>query len=230
MNCPETATSTNTRQRSGAFARPPARRIDQAPIVPASDRHAFFEAAVGRLMDRLYGAAMRFTRNPADAEDLIADSLEKAWNSLGQLDDPERFDGWMMRILSNTYITRWRRQQVHDRIFDDEPGVSDIDDTDSLYARLHQPFLLWYGTPEKAFLDGLLRDDIEKALDSLPDGYRMVVVMVQLLGHSYEEVAAELDVPVGTVRSRLNRARKQLQDALWDNARDAHLSSSQEEN
>lgn len=198
--------------------------------MPATDRHIFFEAAVVRLMDRLYGAAMRFTRNPADAEDLIADSLEKAWNSLGQLDDLERFDGWMMRILSNTYITRWRRQQVHDRIFDDEPGVGDVDDTDSLYAKLHQPFLLWYGTPEKAFLDGLLRDDIEKALDSLPDGYRMVVVMVQLLGHSYEEVAAELDVPVGTVRSRLNRARKQLQDALWNNARDADLSSSREEN
>jgi len=71
----------------------------------------------------------------------------------------------------------------------------------------------------------LLKEDIEAALDSLPDNYRIVVVMVQLLGCSYEEVSENLDVPIGTIRSRLNRGRKQLQDALWENARDAELVS-----
>jgi RNA polymerase sigma factor (sigma-70 family) len=194
-------------------------------LISDTNKHIFFEAAITRLMDRLYGTALRFTRNSADAEDLIAESMEKAWNNLDKLDDYEKFDGWMMRILSNTYISNWRRQKTHDKIFDDNLSADDNDDRDSLYAKLHQPFLLWYGSPEKAFLNKLLQKDIEAALDSLPDNYRIVVVMVQLLGCSYEEVSENLDVPIGTIRSRLNRGRKQLQDALWENARDANLTS-----
>lgn len=189
-----------------------------------SDR-AFFEASVERLMDRMYAAAMRFTRNATDAEDLMADSLLKAWKCFTTLEDRARFDGWMMRILSNTYISRWRRQKTHDTIFDDELCTNDLDDTHSLYARLHQPFLLWFGTPEQAFLNSLLREDINRALDSLADGYRVVVLMVEVMGFSYEETAKSLEVPVGTVRSRLNRARRQLQQALWKNAKDAELAN-----
>lgn len=189
---------------------------------PLSDR-AFFEASVTRMMDRMYAAAMRFTRNAADAEDLMADSLLKAWKCFHTLDDRERFDGWMMKILSNTYISRWRRQKTHDRIFDDELCTSDLDDTHTLYARLHQPFLLWFGTPETTFLNNLLREDIDRALDSLCDGYRVVVLMVEVMGLTYEEAAQSLEVPVGTVRSRLNRGRRELQQALWKNAQDAGL-------
>ena len=188
-----------------------------------TDKHAFFEAAVSRLMERLYGAAMRFTRNASDAEDLMAEALEKAWNSLDSLQDREKFDGWMMRILSNTYISQWRRQKVHDAIFDDDNCPHDLDDKNSLYAKLHQPFLLWWGTPEQTFVNNLLIEDIAKALDQISEAYCDVVVMVEVLGFSYEEVANDLEVPVGTVRSRLNRGRKMLQDALWQNARDAGL-------
>ncbi len=189
----------------------------------ANDTRAFFETGVTRLMDRLYGAAVRFTRNPADAEDLMADSLTKAWNCIDSLDDRDRFDGWMMRILTNTYISQWRRQKTHDAIFEDDICTDDLDDTQTLYARLHQPFLLWWGTPEQTFLNNLLNEDIERALDSLPDGYRMVVVMVEVLGFTYEEASEALEVPVGTVRSRLNRGRRQLQKALWNNAREAGI-------
>jgi RNA polymerase sigma factor (sigma-70 family) len=187
------------------------------------DKKTFFQEAITRLMDRMYGAAMRFTRDPNDAEDLLSETMEKAWRSLGSLDDLDKFDGWIMRILSNTYISQWRRQKTHDRIFDNETQVDDIDDTHSLYAKLHQPFLLWWGTPETTFLNNLLREDIEKALDSLSDNYRVVVVMIQVLGFSYEEAANDLGVPVGTVRSRLNRGRQQLQVVLWQNAEDANL-------
>ena len=189
----------------------------------APNNHAFFEAAVSRLMDRLYGAAMRFTRNASDAEDLMAEALEKAWNALDSLDDRDRFDGWIMRILSNTYISQWRRRKVRDEIFDDETLTDDLDDRSSLYARLHQPFLLWWGTPEQTFVNNLLVEDIAGALDGIADVYREVVVMVELLGFTYEETAESLEVPIGTVRSRLNRGRRMLQDALWHNAREAGI-------
>lgn len=183
----------------------------------------FFEQSINRLMDRLYATSLRFTRNKSDAEDLMADSMLKAWKSFGSLDDRSKFDGWMMRIVSNTYISRWRRSKSYDKIFDDELCTSDIDDTQLLYARLHQPFLLWFGTPEQTFVNSLLREDIEKALDTLSDGYRLVVHMIEIMGFTYEETAESLEVPVGTVRSRLNRGRRQLQVALWQHAQDASL-------
>jgi RNA polymerase sigma-70 factor (ECF subfamily) len=175
------------------------------------------------MMDRLYGAAVRFTRDPSDAEDLIAEALEKAWNHLDRLQDRDSFDGWMMRILSNTYISQWRRRKVRERIFDEDVKTDDLDDSGTLYARLHQPFLLWWGAPEKAFVDRLLIEDIEKALDGIADAYREVVVMVEVLGFTYEEAARTLEVPIGTVRSRLNRGRRLLQDALWENAQEAGI-------
>ena len=209
-----------------AAGRPSRSKIERGVAVNTSDRQ-FFEESVTRLMERLYGAAMRFTRNSADAEDLLAESLEKAWNSLPKLEDKEKFDGWMMRIVSNTYISNWRRNQVHDKVFDESIECGDLDDTHSLYARLHQPFLLWWGTPEQTFLNNLLKQDIDRAIDALSDEYRIVVLAVQILGYSYEEAADSLGVPIGTIRSRLNRGRQQLQDALWHHAKEAETNSAQ---
>jgi RNA polymerase sigma factor (sigma-70 family) len=189
------------------------------------DKHQFFEQAASALMDRMYAAAMRFTRNAADAEDLLATTLEKAWNNLDSLDDRNRFDGWAMRILSNTYIRQWRREKRRQDVFDDDTCTHELDDKDCLYARLHQPFLLWWGTPEQKFINNLLADDIQNALNSITDVYRDVVLMVEVMGFTYDEVAIELQVPVGTVRSRLNRGRRLLQNALWQNARDAGLTT-----
>ena len=197
------------------------------------DKREFFETSVSNLMDRLYGTALRFTRDATNAEDLLATTLEKAWKCFDNLEDLDRFDGWMMRILSNTYISQWRREKTRQDIFDDEPCPHGLDDKDCLYAKLHQPFLLWWGTPEQKFVNNLLAEDIERAMDSIPDAFRETVLMVEVLGFTYEEVANSMDVPVGTVRSRLNRGRRLLQDALWQNARDAGLvksSAPQEEN
>lgn len=198
------------------------KKNDQA-IQSETDRKAFFEQAVVRLMDRLYGTAMRFTKNPVNAEDLLADTLVKAWKSFNSLESHEHFDGWMIRILTNTYISQWRKQKTSEKVFDEDCPVDDLDDSHSLYARLHQPFLLWWGAPEQSFVNNLLAEDIEKAIDQLPQAYRMVVIMVEVLGFSYDEASESLQVPVGTVRSRLNRGRKQLQNALWQNARDAGI-------
>lgn len=178
-------------------------------------------------MDRLYGTALRLTRNPDEAEDIVAETVSKAWRKLDDLQDPDRIEGWLFQILNNTFISAWRRKQCR-QAREVELDPDDRDATDevanfSLYGKLHQPFLLWWGTPEDQFLNGLLRDDIERALDSLPDSFRVVVVLVEIQGCTYEETAQLLDIPLGTVRSRLNRARGLLQKALWEQARDAGL-------
>lgn len=175
----------------------------------------FFEGEVERLMDRLYGTALRLTRNGADAEDLVAETLAKAWANLDTLQDRQRFEKWVFRILVNTLISDRRRAQSRPV---EEAPESDDNDPFSLFDRMHQPFLLWWGNPEQRLLDKLLREDIERALDSLPEEFRVAVVMVEIWGFSYAEAADALDAPVGTVRSRLARGRSQLQRALWRQA------------
>ncbi|WP_211250302.1 sigma-70 family RNA polymerase sigma factor [Fodinicurvata fenggangensis] len=179
---------------------------------------AFFQAEVERLMDRLYGTALRLTGNRSDAEDLVADSLAKAWNRLSGLQDRQAFEKWVFRILINGFISDCRRQKTRPC----EVGA-DREGEFSLFEKLHQPFLLWWGTPEQELLDKLLRADIENALDALPEEFRLAVVMVELWGLSYAETAEMLDVPVGTVRSRISRGRSLLQSALWHQAREAGL-------
>ncbi|WP_022729057.1 sigma-70 family RNA polymerase sigma factor [Fodinicurvata sediminis] len=179
---------------------------------------AFFQAEVEHLMDRLYGTALRLTGNRSDAEDLVADSLAKAWNGLSGLEDRQAFEKWVFRILVNGFVSDRRRQKARPcEVEADREGEF------SLFEKLHQPFLLWWGTPEQELLDKLLRADIENALDALPEEFRLAVVMVELWGLSYAETAEMLDVPVGTVRSRLSRGRSLLQSALWHQAREAGL-------
>ncbi|MCC4117319.1 sigma-70 family RNA polymerase sigma factor [Aromatoleum toluclasticum] len=178
----------------------------------------FFCAAVEALTDRLYGTALRFTRNPAAAEDLVAETVAKAWMHLPQLEDRVCFEKWIFRILANTFFSQCRhaREDPVDPCDGDDAGFS-------IFDRLHQPFLLWWGNPEQELIHKLLCEDIDRALAALPDCYRAVVIPVDLLGYSYAEVAEMLAVPVGTVRSRLNRARAQLQRALWNQALAAGL-------
>jgi RNA polymerase sigma-70 factor (ECF subfamily) len=184
----------------------------------------FFETAAMALMKRLYGAAMRLTRNAADAEDLVADALAKAWARFDELRDRDKFDGWLLRVLSNTYVSNWRHRRAELEMTDPlEAGDCEPAENSYLYTKLHQPFLLWWSTPEQTFVNDLLHEELQSALDSLPDVYRIVVVLVEVLGHSYDEVAGSLEVPVGTVRSRLNRGRKLLQQTLWSQAQQKGL-------
>lgn len=177
----------------------------------------FFEAEVERLMDKLYGTAVRLTRNGADAEDLVAEALSKAWANLARLQDRQSFEKWLFRILVNTFISgrRRRREEPVGDMFE----AGDEDETASLFDKLHQPFLLWWGNPEQQLLDKLLREDIERAVDALPETFRIAVVLVEMQGMSYAEAAETLGVPVGTVRSRLARGRALLQGNLWRQAR-----------
>lgn len=179
----------------------------------------FFENQVLGLLGPLEGAARRLTRNDADAEDLVAETVARAWRALDTLECEAAFRAWMFRILNNTFVSDLRRAEAR-------PQTESIDAADgegegggfSLFEQMHQPFLLWFGNPEQEFLDKLLREDLERALASLPEHYRLVVILSDLEEFSYAEIARALDVPVGTVRSRLARARGALQKMLWQQA------------
>ncbi|WP_244551599.1 RNA polymerase sigma factor [Aromatoleum tolulyticum] len=183
----------------------------------ATDNRTFFALRIEELADRLYGVALRFTRNRAAAEDLVSETVVKAWAHLPQLEDRTCFEKWIFRILANTFFSQCRHRR------EETLAAEEDEDGFSLFDRLHQPFLLWWGNPEQELINKLLCEDLDRALGALPDCYRAVVVSVDLLGHSYAEVAGMLGVPVGTVRSRLNRARSQLQRALWQQAQAAGL-------
>lgn len=192
-----------------------------------ASRREWFEQRLAPLMDRLYGTALRLTRNPADAEDIVAEAVTKAWTQLDRLRDAEHFEGWLFHILTNTFISEWRKRRCRPPSGgDDATEPSELDSASfTLFQQLHQPFLLWWGSLEEQFFNGLLQEDLEQALDALPDAYRVTIVLVEVQGYTYEEVANLLGVPLGTVRSRLSRARSQLQKMLWEQAREAGMVS-----
>lgn len=181
---------------------------------------AFFEAEVERLLDKLYGTALRLTRDRANAEDLVAETLAKAWARLPDLKDRQAFEKWLFRILVNGFITERRRRLARPR---EVAGDVCTEGGFSLFEKVHQPFLLWWGNPEQALLNKLLQEDIECAVEELPEEFRVVIIMVELWGLSYAETADTLAIPVGTVRSRLSRGRSLLQGALWRQADEAGI-------
>ena len=183
----------------------------------AGDR-AWFEQAVLGMLPQLLGTARRLAKNREDAEDLAAEAITRAWVHRSSLRERDRFAGWIHRILTNLFLSRRRAEASRP-----EEACLDEEAEFSLFERLHQPFLLWWGAPEQEFLDRLLREDLIRAIEALPERFRIVVVLADVQGLSYGEIAGSLEVPVGTVRSRLARGRALLQKALWDHACDAGL-------
>ncbi|PMR69014.1 RNA polymerase subunit sigma-24 [Halomonas heilongjiangensis] len=189
-----------------------------------ASRRQWFEQRLEPLMDRLYGTALRLTRHPDDAEDIVAEAVGKAWIRLDKLRDPERFEAWLFHILTNTFISEWRRRQSRPQppSGNESPSPDDLDAGDfTLFQQLHQPFLLWWGSLEEQFFNSLLQEDLQRALDALPDPFRVAIVLVEVQGYTYDEVSSLLGIPLGTVRSRLSRARARLQKTLWEQAREA---------
>ena len=190
-------------------------------VEPAADsREVWFGQQIQLLLPDLYGAALRLARDETDAEDVVGEAVASAWAHLDMLERRATFRGWMFRILTNCFYSRHRAEKARgaEVRYVEEPG----EETDfSLFERLHQPVLLWWGNPERDFLNKLLREDLEVAVDSLPEAFRVVVVLADLEGLSYREIADALAIPLGTVRSRLARGRSLLQKALWTYAVDA---------
>lgn len=189
-----------------------------------TDQDRFFEKQVMDLLDQLFGAALRMAKNRDDAEDLVADTVEKAWAGRDSLKDANRLRPWIFRILTHCFISNCRKKAVRPKTVafpEDSPG--DDERSFSLFEELHQPILFWGRNPEREFLNKLLREDLEQAVDTLPEDFRITIILSDLQGFSYKEISDILEVPVGTVRSRIARARGLLQKILWEHGKEAGL-------
>lgn len=177
--------------------------------ISAEDLRRFEEEAFA-FAGSLYGGALRMTRNPADAEDLVQETFLRAFRSWHQFEPGTNLKAWLFKIMTNLYISAYRHRMR-------EPQVVSTEETEDfdLYRRLvhHDPEVA--RSAETIVLEGLVDDDIKRALADLPDGFRMAVILADVEGFSYKEIAEMLGVPIGTVMSRLHRGRKALQKALW---------------
>ena len=183
------------------------------PLSP-EDRQRFQREALP-LLDSLYGGALRMTRNQADAEDLVQETMLRAYRSFDRFEPGTNLKAWLYRIMTNAYINTYRKRQREPQKVSQE----DIEDFD-LYQELKDHDPAFSATPETIVLDNLLDSDIIEAIDDLPDQFRMAVLLSDLQGFSYAEMAEIMDVPMGTVMSRLHRGRKALQKRLLDLAKE----------
>ena len=185
-----------------------------------------FEEQLLALLGSLNGVARRLTASPADAEDLVAETVTRAWRALDSLKSEAAFRAWIFSILHNTFVSELRRASARPTLVSMECDEAEEEEGQfSIFEQMHQPFLLWFSNPEQEFLDKLLREDLDRALATLPQHHRVVVILSDLEEFSYGEIAEALGIPVGTVRSRLARARGALQKILWQQARDYGLNA-----
>ncbi len=192
------------------------------------DLKTFFSREVEASMDALYGTALRLAGSGADAEDLVAECVSKAWSAIGTLQDRRSFRPWAFRILHNCFISKYR----HDVVRPVESTFEEGDDEALAVLLNEQPdeFLVWWANPERQFFNNMLGSAIVAAIDDLPDSFRMTIILVNVEGLTYDEAAEVLGVPQGTIRSRMKRGRTLLQKALWQQARDAGLSTVNDNN
>ena len=180
---------------------------------------ANFEQDAMQFSRQLYSAAMRMTRNPSDAEDLVQETYLKAYRAYHTFTEGTNLKAWLYRILTNTYINKYRKDTRRPLQVD----LGTVEDL-YLYRRIGSDESAEVSrTTEDRVLDGLVESDIKEAVEELPETFRMPVLLADLEGFSYKEIAEILDIPIGTVMSRLHRGRKAMQKRLWEFAKDRGL-------
>jgi RNA polymerase sigma-70 factor (ECF subfamily) len=178
-----------------------------------------FEEQAMEFMPSLYAAALRMTRNPVDAEDLVQETYLKAYRGFHGFEQGTNLKAWLYRILTNTYINTYRAKKRR-------PDESDLEDVEDLYLyrRLGGLEAATMGrSAEDQLLDTYTDEEVKAALESLPEQFRMAVLLADVEGFAYKEIAEILDIPIGTVMSRLHRGRKGLQKKLYEFAVDRGL-------
>ena len=183
-----------------------------------ADQATFADQAMQHIPS-LYTAALRMTRNPADAEDLVQETYLKAYRAFGSFQEGTNLKAWLYKILTNTFINSYRARKRR-------PEESDVDDVEELYLyrRLGGAEAAAAGrSAEDQVLDMFTDDEVKAALEALPEQFRLAVLLADVEGFSYKEIAEIMEVPIGTVMSRLHRGRRALQKALVEFGRERGL-------
>lgn len=194
------------------------RAIDSSAMTdstPEPDLRALFEEQAIPFMDQLYAAAMRMTRNPADAGDLVQETYAKAYAAFRQFEQGTNLKAWLYRILTNTFINNYRKNQR-------QPYQNAIDELEDWQLGSAESLTQGRTTrsAEAEAIDHLPDSDVKEALQSIPEDFRLAVYLADVEGFSYQEIADIMKTPVGTVMSRLHRGRRLLRERLADYARE----------
>ena len=183
-----------------------------------AEQATFAEQAMEH-MPALYAAALRMTRNPSDAEDLVQETYLRAYRGFGGFQEGTNLKAWLYRILTNTYINSYRAKKRRP----DETELDEVEDL-YLYRRIGGLEAAMAGrSAEDELLDRFTDTEVKAAIEALPENFRLAVLLADVEGFSYKEIADILDIPIGTVMSRLHRGRKALQKRLYQFAVDRNL-------
>ena len=227
---PDRAAATTTRSMAAVtrdleqamWAEASGERVGSSVMETPAERDARFERDALPYLDALYAGAMRFTANPTEAEDLVQDTMMKAYGAFHQFQEGTNLKAWLFRIMQNTFISDYRKKRR-------EPVQTSTDEMeDWQVSRMESSARTALPSAEQVVLDALPDGDVLDALKALPEEFRTAVYLADVEGFSYAEIAEIMGTPTGTVMSRIHRGRKRLRESLTDHARELGLLPAEE--